>query len=100
MVNLKRHPDYKTIRHDPTNNSLLINTKRVSMPYIIRIKDFTKDDLNDFKETEYDRKYLEENIFKNPDYHLLGHNGTYKDGLPPKNLDFGKYERWVKIVLQ
>lgn len=98
MVNLKRHPDYKAIRHDFVKSSLLINTKRESTPYMILIKDFTIDDWDDFKETEFSKKHLEENIFNNPEYHLLGHNGVYHDGNPPENLNFGKYETWVKII--
>ncbi|WP_054834706.1 hypothetical protein [Methanobrevibacter arboriphilus] len=98
MVNLKRHPDYKSIRHNPIMNSLQINTNGGdSKPYMIIIKDFTIDDWDDLKETEYSKKHLEENIFKNPEYHLLGHNGSSVDN-NSSNLDFGKYETWVKVV--
>lgn len=97
MVNLKRHSDYKTIRHNSTNNSLLINTNRESNPYMIVIKDFTVDDWEDFKESEYSKEYLEENIFNNPEYYLLNQNGSSHDSPFSKNLDLNKYETWVKI---
>lgn len=97
MVNLKKHPDYKTIRHNSVTNSLHINTNRQVKPYMIVIKDFTIENWDEFKETEYSKKYLEENIFNNPQYHLLGHNGTSLDSPFSKSLDFNKYETWVKI---
>lgn len=98
MVNLKKHPDYKSIRHDSTNNSLHINTKRQANPYMIVIKDFTSIDWDDFKETGYSKKYLEENIFNNQKYHLIGNNTTILDSPFEKKLDFGKYQTWVKII--
>lgn len=98
MVNLKRHPYYKSIRRNSIMNSLQINTNGHSNPSMIIIKDFTSDDWDDLKETGYSKKHLEEHVFKNPEYHLLGHNGSKFDNNSSNTFDFEKYETWVKIV--